>query len=71
MMVDLRDAWSVRLRAFSRIVHLKASLSRSAKMSEFTTNDHVAEHSDQEDEILDGRAYLHTINRYTLTVFQY
>ena len=68
MMVDLREAWSVRLRAFSRIVHLKASLSRSAKMSEFITNDHVAQHSDQEDEILDGRVYLHTIVGTTLII---
>jgi hypothetical protein len=59
MMVDLRKAWSVRLRAFSRIVHLKASLSRSAKMSESTTNNHAAQHSDQEDETLDGRTYPH------------
>jgi hypothetical protein len=59
MMVDLREAWSVRLRAFSRIVQLKASLSRSAKMSESTTNNHAEQQSDQEDEILDGRTSLH------------
>jgi hypothetical protein len=59
MMVDLRKAWSVRLRAFSRIVHLKASLSRPAEMSGSTTDDHAAQYSDQEDEILDGRTYSH------------
>jgi len=68
MMVDLRKPWSVRLRAFSRIVHVKASLSRSAKMSESTTNNHAAHQSDQEEEILDGMAYLDTVNRTFLTI---
>jgi predicted nicotinamide N-methyase len=59
MMVDLRMAWSVRLRAFSRIVHLKASLSRQTKMSESTTDNHTAQQSDQEEEILDGKSLQH------------
>lgn len=59
MMVDLRKAWSVRLRAFSRIVHVKASLSRCAKMSESTTDNHAAHQSDHDEEVLDGRTCLH------------
>lgn len=68
MMVDLRKPWSVRLRAFSRIVHVKASLSRSAKMSESTTNNHAAHQADQEEEVLDGRVYLYTVNRTFLII---
>lgn len=66
-MVDLRKAWSVRLRAFSRIVHVKASLSRSAKMSESTTDNHAAHQSDKDEEILDGMTYLSTVNCTVLT----
>jgi hypothetical protein len=68
MMVDLRRAWSVRLRAFSRIVHVKASLSRPAKMSESFADNHAAHQSDQEEEILDGRTNIHTVNRTLLTI---
>lgn len=66
-MVDLREAWSVRLRAFSRIVHVKASLSRSAKMSESTTEDHAAQQSSQDQEILDGRTFITAVNCTILT----
>lgn len=58
----------MRLRAFSRIVHAKASLSRSAKMSESNTNNHAAHQSDQEQEILDGMACLYTPISSLLTI---
>jgi hypothetical protein len=58
----------VRLRAISRIVHVKASLSRPAKMSESFADNHVAHQSDQEEEILDGRTSFHTVNRTILTI---
>jgi hypothetical protein len=64
MMVDLRKAWSVRLRAFSRIVHLRPSLLRPAEMSGSTTNDHAAQHTNQEDEVLDGETSLHASIAY-------
>jgi hypothetical protein len=68
MMVDPRKTWSVRLRAISRIVHVKASLSRPAKMSESFADNHAAHQSDQEEEILDGRTDPHTVNRSILTL---
>jgi hypothetical protein len=68
MMVDPRKAWSVRLRAFSRIVHVKASLSRPAKMSESFADNHAAPQSNQEEEILDGMTNIHPFNRTLLTI---
>lgn len=51
-MIWLFFGWSVRLRAFSRIIQ-RASFSRPRKMSEHVNN-HASQQLEQDEEILDG-----------------
>lgn len=60
--------WSVRLRAFSRIVQ-RASLSRPRKMSAIANN-HASQQLEQDEEILDGENCFHTINWHLLIFLQ-